>query len=68
MPRLVASAVVALVLAVSGWATVTAQDASPVPSPVASSAADLAGVAPLPLTGERLAAFEAYVAEILVAA
>jgi CubicO group peptidase (beta-lactamase class C family) len=37
---------------------VKAQDASPIPDALP----DLTGVAPLPLTGERLATFEAYVA------
>ena len=41
--------------------TARAQEASPV-----ATQADLTGVTPLPLTGERRAAFEAYVAEALV--
>ena len=68
MHRLVASVVVALVVAVGGRATATAQDATPAPPPVASPDTSLAGVAPLPLSGERLAAFEAYVPELLAAA
>ena len=67
MHRIIASVVV-LMIALGGWETVTAQEATHPSSPVASPAADLTGVAPLPLTGERLAAFEAYVAEILAAA
>ena len=49
-----------------------AQDATPEPppptadaTPATESVPDLTGVAPLPLTGERLAAFEAYVAAML---
>ena len=39
--------------------------ATPLAVPPATPSADLAGVAPLPLTGERRAAFEAYVAEAI---
>ncbi len=59
-----------LALALLGPAAATAQVETPVPvppatplaTPQAAPHADLAGVAPLPLTGERRAAFEAYVA------
>ena len=51
-----------LVIALALPASVSgAQEASPV-----SGSADLTGVAPLPLTGERRAEFEAYVAEALL--
>ena len=63
MHRLVASIVVALVVAISGPLTATAQDASPASAPPLS----LAGTAPLPLDGARLAEFEAYVADLLAA-
>ena len=61
-----------VVLAGSGPAVV-AQIETPVPElaatplavPPATPAADLAGVAPLPLTGERRATFEAYVADAI---
>ena len=39
-----------------------AQDATPASSPPSDAMPDLTGVAPLPLTGERLATFEAYIA------
>jgi CubicO group peptidase (beta-lactamase class C family) len=63
---------VLLVLAV-GSPTTIAQVETPVPAlpatplavPPATPVADLAGVSPLPLTGERRAAFEAYVAEAI---
>jgi CubicO group peptidase (beta-lactamase class C family) len=63
---------VLLVLAV-GSSTTIAQVETPVPAlpatplavPPATPVADLAGVSPLPLTGERRAAFEAYVAEAI---
>jgi CubicO group peptidase (beta-lactamase class C family) len=63
---------VLLALAVAGPAGL-AQVETPVPGPPATPPAtpqatpevDLAGVAPLPLTGERRAAFEAYVADAL---
>ncbi len=61
MHRLVASLAAVLVVASSGAAIATAQDASPPASP----AADLAGVTPRSLTAERLAEFEAYVAAML---
>jgi hypothetical protein len=62
-----------LALALLGPAAALAQLETPVPgppatplaSPPAAPPADLAGVAPLPLTGERRAAFEAYVAEAM---
>lgn len=44
---------------------VPAFPATPIATPQALAQADLAGVAPLPLTGERRAAFEAYVADAL---
>jgi CubicO group peptidase (beta-lactamase class C family) len=42
--------------------------ATPVATPQARAVADLTGVTPLPLTGERLATFEAYIATNLAAA
>ena len=42
--------------------------ATPVATPVVQAVADLTGVTPLPLTGERLATFEAYVAAKLAEA
>jgi CubicO group peptidase (beta-lactamase class C family) len=44
-----------------------APPATPVATPPASALPDLTGVTPLPLTGERLAAFEAYIATTLAA-
>jgi CubicO group peptidase (beta-lactamase class C family) len=44
---------------------VPALPATPIATPQAAAQPDLAGVAPLPLTGERRAAFEAYVADAL---
>ena len=55
-PRRMVFAIALLALALGGLAPVAAQDAT---------AADLSGVAPLPLTGDRLAEFEAYVAATL---
>jgi CubicO group peptidase (beta-lactamase class C family) len=48
----------ALLTASSGRTVTAAQDATP----AAAALPDLNGVAPLPLTGERLATFEAYIA------
>lgn len=45
-----------------GPAVAAAQDATPAPPPDSGTFPDLTGVQPLPLTGERLATFEAYVA------
>jgi CubicO group peptidase (beta-lactamase class C family) len=45
----------------SGRQSTLAQDATPGASPSSEVMQDLTGVAPLPLTGERLATFEAYV-------
>src|SRR5829696_1139785 len=64
MPRIAIILAVLLVLAGSGPA-VMAQVETPVPALPATPTADLAGVAPLPLTGERRAAFEAYAAEAI---
>jgi len=63
-------------LLVSGQAATRAQvetpgedmAATPVATPQAQAVADLTGVTPLPLTGERLATFEAYVAAKLAEA
>src|SRR5829696_2247532 len=44
---------------------VPAPSATPLAVPPATPVADLAGVSPLPLTGQRRAAFEAYVAEAI---
>ncbi len=54
----------ALVAAGFGRSSTAAEDATTTPtaSPTSGTMPDLTGVAPLPLTGERLAAFEAYVA------
>jgi CubicO group peptidase (beta-lactamase class C family) len=52
----------ALVAAGFGRRPTSAQEATPGASPTSGTMPDLTGVAPLPLTGERLAAFEAYVA------
>jgi CubicO group peptidase (beta-lactamase class C family) len=52
----------ALVTAGLGRRPTMAQDATPGASPPSGPVPDLSGVAPLPLTGERLATFEAYVA------
>jgi CubicO group peptidase (beta-lactamase class C family) len=72
MQRLATIFAVLLVLAVGG-PTVVAQVETPVPAlpatppamPPATPTADLIGVAPLPLTGERRATFEAYVADAI---
>jgi CubicO group peptidase (beta-lactamase class C family) len=72
---LLASAAVSPLLA-SGYAATRAQVqtpgeevvATPVATPQAQVVADLIGVTPLPLTGERLATFEAYVAAKLAEA
>jgi CubicO group peptidase (beta-lactamase class C family) len=65
---LLASAAVSPLLAVghsTGWAQVESPGeemaATPVATPEVHTVADLTGVTPLPLTGERLATFEAYV-------
>ena len=65
---LLASAAVSPLLAVghsTGWAQVASPGeelaATPVATPEVHTVADLTGVTPLPLTGERLATFEAYV-------
>ena len=52
----------ALVTAGAVQATTAAQEATPGATPDQSAFPDLTGVAALPLTGERLATFEAYVA------
>jgi CubicO group peptidase (beta-lactamase class C family) len=65
--------VLALLLVLAAVNTGAAQLETPVPEPPATPLAtpaatgqpDLTGVAPLPLTGERRAAFEAYVADAL---
>ena len=57
----------ALLAAGFGWRPTAAQDATPGASPPSGPMPDLSGVAPLPLTGERLAAFEAYTAATLAA-
>ncbi len=61
MYRLVVTVVLVLVVAVSGLASVAAQDASP----TANSPVSLAGTQPLSLTGARLAEFEAYIDTML---
>jgi len=55
----------ALVAADFGRRSTAAQDATPAASPSSDTMRDLTGVAPLPLTGARLATFEAYVATML---
>src|SRR5688572_2540188 len=64
--------VVLLALVIAGPAAmaqvetpVPALPATPLPVPLATPTADLAAVSPLPLTGERRAAFEAYVADAI---
>jgi CubicO group peptidase (beta-lactamase class C family) len=61
-----------LALLVAGSATmaqvetpVPALPATPLPVPTTAPAADLTGVSPLPLTGERRAAFETYAADAI---
>jgi CubicO group peptidase (beta-lactamase class C family) len=58
----------ALAAAGFGRRPTAAQEATPSASPPSRSVADLTKVAPLPLTGARLAAFEAYVAAKLAEA
>jgi CubicO group peptidase (beta-lactamase class C family) len=53
--------ILAMLLALAGVPASLAQEATPPATP----AADLTGVTPLPLTGERRAAFEAYVADAM---
>ncbi|HYJ13765.1 MAG TPA: serine hydrolase domain-containing protein [Thermomicrobiales bacterium] len=48
-----------------GQRTIVAQDGTPSALPASETMEDLTGVTPLPLTGERLASFEAYVAALL---
>ncbi len=55
-------AISALTAAGVGRLPAAAQDATPASSLPSEAMPDLTGVAPLPLTGERLATFEAYVA------
>ena len=52
----------ALAATVVGRRPAGAQEATPVSAPAGENMPDLAGVAPLPLTGERLATFEAWIA------
>jgi CubicO group peptidase (beta-lactamase class C family) len=72
MPRMAIILAVLLVLAGSDPAVmaqvetpVPALPATPPPVPLATPTADLSAVSPLPLTGERRAAFEAYAAEAI---
>jgi len=59
-----AAGLTAFALAAAGFGqhSTTAQDATPDAPPPSDTMPDLTAVAPLPLTGERLATFEAYIA------
>ena len=59
-----AAGMIASALVTAGFVQrpIAAQEATPAVTPQAQALADLTGVTPLPLTGERLATFEAYVA------
>jgi CubicO group peptidase (beta-lactamase class C family) len=55
-----------MVLLLAAMSVAPARGQTPGPAtPQAGASADLAGVTPLPLTGDRQAAFEAYVTEML---
>ncbi len=64
---LLASAAIAPLLA-AGLRTAHAQDETASATPAVNVAPDLTGVAPLPLTDERLATFESYIATALAEA